>query len=111
GSPAGQPSTTTPTPFPCVSPHVVTRNNVPNVEPAMLCLPVSNQFCLIHFLYLCPITNSAYTFPVSDHISHCILLPRLRRLFPDNFRRLSRRGSGIVHRRIPQQHTGTDPPV
>jgi hypothetical protein len=31
----GHPSMTTPTPFPCDSPHVVILNNVPNVFPGI----------------------------------------------------------------------------
>ena len=36
GSPAGQPSTTTPIPGPCDSPQVEMRNILPNSEPLML---------------------------------------------------------------------------
>src|SRR5262249_50061413 len=36
GIPGGQPSTTHPTAAPCDSPHVVSRNKVPNVLPAIV---------------------------------------------------------------------------
>jgi hypothetical protein len=46
-SPAGQPSTTTPMPAPWDSPQVVTVNNFPNDEPAMLSLREFYFFIII----------------------------------------------------------------
>src|SRR5699024_2329281 len=46
GSPAGQPSITTPTAAPWDSPHVVIRNILPNDEPLMSSPPEkNNRYC------------------------------------------------------------------
>ena len=50
--PAGQPSTTTPTPAPWDSPQVEARNNVPYIEPDILVLLISSILQSIHLYIL-----------------------------------------------------------